>query len=148
MRVRRGLTLVCALVSVAARAGAQGDGQENTLLPQIHGFASQGFILSSGNNYLARSKSGTFEFSEIGLNFTSQPTDKLRVGVQFFAQKLGPTGDYNAKMDWFYLDYRWKDWLGFRAGRTKLPFGLYNEVNDIDQARVPILLPQSVYPAQ
>src|SRR5262249_32524896 len=69
-------------------------------------------------------------------------------GVQLFAQKLGPLGDYDAKMDWFYLDYRWADWLGFRAGRTKLPFGLYNEVNDIDQARVPILLPQSGYPAQ
>ena len=35
---------------------------------------------------------------------------------------------------------------GVRAGRTKIPFGLYNEVNDIDSARVPILLPQAVYP--
>ena len=35
---------------------------------------------------------------------------------------------------------------GFRAGRVKIPFGLYNEINDIDSARVPILLPQSVYP--
>jgi hypothetical protein len=33
-----------------------------------------------------------------------------------------------------------------RAGRTKLPFGLYNEQSDVDAARVPILLPQSVYP--
>jgi hypothetical protein len=133
---------------LATNAKADGDTPDGSLMPQIHGFASQGFILSSGNNFLARSKSGSFEFSEIGINFTSQPTDKLRVGVQLFAQKLGPSGDYNAKMDWFYLDYRWTDWLGFRAGRTKLPFGLYNEVNDVDQARVPILLPQSVYPAQ
>ncbi len=48
-------------------------------------------------------------------------------------------------MDWFYLDYRFADWLGLRAGRTKIPFGLYNEVNDIDSARVPILLPQAAY---
>jgi hypothetical protein len=27
-----------------------------------------------------------------------------------------------------------------------MPFGLYNEINDIDVARVPVLLPQSVYP--
>jgi hypothetical protein len=27
-----------------------------------------------------------------------------------------------------------------------VPFGLYNEINDIDVARVPILLPQSIYP--
>ena len=68
--------------------------------------------------------------------------------MQLFAQDLGPTGNYNAKMDWFYLDYRWQDWLGFRAGRVKIPFGLYNEINDIDSARVPVLLPQSVYPSE
>jgi hypothetical protein len=144
----RGLELACALFLMAPNVMAAEDAPENPLVPQVHGFVSQGFILSSGNNFLARSKSGSFEFSEIGINFTSQPTDKLRVGVQLFAHKLGPSGDYNAKMDWFYLDYRWTDWLGFRAGRTKLPFGLYNEVNDVDQARVPILLPQSVYPAE
>lgn len=115
---------------------------------EAHGFASQGFILSSGNNYLAKSKSGSFEFSEIGLNFTDQLSDKFRIGVQLFANKLGSTGSYTAKMDWFYLDYRFADWFGIRAGRTKLPFGLYNEINDVDSARVPILLPQSVYPAQ
>jgi hypothetical protein len=31
---------------------------------------------------------------------------------------------------------------------VKLPFGLYNEINDIDSARVPILLPQSIYPTE
>jgi hypothetical protein len=146
--MRHRLTLVaCAWLMVASgAAAAESDSPLGAIVPQVHGFASQGFILSSGNNYLARSKSGSFEFSEIGVNFTSQLTDRLRLGVQLFAQKLGPLGDYNAKMDWFYLDYRFADWLGFRAGRTKLPFGLYNEVNDIDQARVPILLPQSVYP--
>jgi hypothetical protein len=49
-------------------------------------------------------------------------------------------------MDWFYLDYHWQDWLGFRAGRVKIPFGLYNEINDVDSARTAVLLPQSVYP--
>src|SRR5207253_8304859 len=42
--------------------------------------------------------------------------------------------------------YRWRDWLGFRAGRVKVPFGLYNTTSDIDAARNSILLPQSVYP--
>src|SRR4051794_20873387 len=99
---------------------------------EIHGFVSQGFILSSGNNYLASSKKGSFEFAELGVNFTELLTEKLRVGLQFFAHDLGPIGSYSAKADWFYLDYHWQDWLGFRAGRTKLPFGLYNETNDID----------------
>ena len=70
----------------------------------------------------------------------------MRVGMQLFTHDLGPLGNYRTRFDWFYLDYRFWDWLGVRAGRTKLPFGLYNESSDIDAARVPVLLPQSVYP--
>jgi hypothetical protein len=116
---------------------------------EIHGFASQGYIKSFENAYLAKSDGvGSFEFTEVGLNFTKQLGDDLRVGAQLFARDVGPIGDYEAKFDWFYLDYRFWDWLGLRAGRTKLPFGLYNEASDVDAARVPILLPQSVYPIQ
>lgn len=113
---------------------------------EIHGFVSQGFIASSGSNYLADSKRGSFEFSEVGINFSKQLTERMRVGVQLFTRDLGPLGNYRTRFDWFYLDYRFWDWLGVRAGRTKLPFGLYNESSDIDAARVPVLLPQSVYP--
>jgi hypothetical protein len=115
---------------------------------QVHGFVSQGFIKTSANNYLANSERGSFEFTEVGINFTKEITDNFRVGAQLFARDLGPIGNYSAQFDWFYLDYRLFDWLGIRAGRTKLPFGLYNETSDIDAARVPILLPQSVYPIQ
>jgi hypothetical protein len=113
---------------------------------EIHGFVSQGFIKSTGNNYLARSKRGSFEFNEVGINFTKDLGERLRTGVQLFARDLGAMGNYNARFDWFYLSYRFADWLGIRAGRTKLPFGLYNESADVDAARVPILLPQAVYP--
>jgi hypothetical protein len=113
---------------------------------EVHGFVSQGFIKTTDNNYLADSKRGSAEFTEVGINFTKSLSDRLRVGMQLFTRDLGPIGNYTPQFDWFYLDYRFWDWLGLRAGRTKLPFGLYNEVNDIDSARVPILLPQSVYP--
>ncbi|MBX3189652.1 MAG: hypothetical protein KF819_21690 [Labilithrix sp.] len=114
----------------------------------IHGFVSQGAILSTGNNYLAKSKRGSFELTEVGINFTVPLTDRLRAGLQLFSRDLGPIGNYVPRADWFYLDYRFADWLGFRAGRVKLPFGLYNDSSDADSARVPILLPQSTYPIQ
>lgn len=114
---------------------------------EMHGFVSQGAIKTTGNNYLlSTSKRGSVEFAEIGANFSAQLTDRLRVGMQLFASKLGSNGNFNVKADWFNLDYRWRDWLGLRAGRVKLPFGLYNDTSDIDAARVPVLLPQSVYP--
>ena len=74
---------------------------------EIHGFASQGFIISSGSNYLADSRRrGSFEMSEAGLNITSEPVDQLRIGMQLFARDLGPIGDYRVRLDWFYVDYR------------------------------------------
>jgi hypothetical protein len=115
---------------------------------EIHAFVSQGFLVSTDHNYLGPSKRGSFEFTEAGINFTHAWRDNLRIGVQLFVHDLGPLGNYKPQFDWYYIDYRFWDWLGIRAGRTKLPFGLYNEVNDIDAARVPILLPQSVYPVQ
>ena len=115
---------------------------------QVHGFVSQGFMASTSNNYLTKSTNGSFEFTEVGINFTKELTDRFRVGVQLFASELGPIGNYGAQVDWFYLDYRFFDWFGIRAGRTKLPFGLYNETSDIDAARTPVLLPQSIYPIQ
>jgi hypothetical protein len=129
-----------------ARADDAGDGT-SPLPIEIHAFVSQGFIKTTGNNYLAEdSKHGSFEFSEVGINFSKQLTDRMRVGMQLFTHDLGPLGNYRTRFDWFYLDYRFWDWLGLRAGRTKVPFGLYNETSDIDAARVPVLLPQSVYP--
>lgn len=115
---------------------------------EVHGFVSQGFLKTTQNNYLGHSERGSFEFTEVGVNFTKGLSDDLRVGMQLFTRDLGRIGNYTPTFDWFYLDYRFEDWLGLRLGRTKLPFGLYNETNDIDSARVPVLLPQSVYPVQ
>lgn len=114
----------------------------------IHAFVSQGFLWTTDNNYLASSESGSVEFTEAGINFTKALTPDLRVGLQLFARDLGPIGNYSAKFDWYYLDYRWTDWLGVRAGRVKLPYGLYNEVSDIDAARTFVLLPQGLYPTR
>lgn len=135
---------LCSLRATPARA--DDDDTQGALPVEIHGFVSQGFIKTSANNYLADSKRGSFEFSEVGINFSKQLTDRMRIGTQLFTHDLGPLGNYRTRFDWFYLDYHFWDWFGVRAGRTKLPFGLYNESSDIDAARVPILLPQSVYP--
>src|SRR5438128_1993618 len=141
---------VTAIVLLAQRPAAAAElalpGQIAQL--EIHGFISQGFLLSSSNDYLAHSSEGSFEFTEIGLNFTLPATDRLTLGLQIFSHDLGPIGDYRATLDWFAVDYHWRDWLGLRAGRVKLPFGLYNDSSDIDSARTAILLPQSIYPAQ
>jgi hypothetical protein len=122
------------------------DGELTVSRIAVHGFVSQGAFLSTANDYLGNSERGSAEFLEAAVNVTSGVTDRLRVGAQLFTQDVGPIGNYALVLDWAYLDYRWRDWLGLRAGRIKMPQGLHNEYVDIDAARVPILLPQSVYP--
>jgi hypothetical protein len=142
------ILLLASLGGAGGVQAAEGAAGFSVPTPEIHGFVSQGYIRTTSNNYLARSKTrrGSFEFAEVGINFTEPLSDNLRTGIQLFARDLGSLGNYEVKADWFYVDYRFADWLGLRAGRIKVPFGLYNEINDVDSARVPILLPQSTYP--
>jgi len=71
---------------------------------QIHGFISQGYMISTANNYMARTEEGTFEFSEAGVNFTTEIVESLRLGLQLFAYNLGDRGNYDVALDWAYLD--------------------------------------------
>src|SRR5580693_3816076 len=104
----RAMALVAAVVAPAPALALQLGDPDSLLSIDIHGFVSQGFILSTSNNYLANDTThGSFQYSELGLNFTKDLTDRLRLGLQFFAEDIGPTGNYNATLDWFYVDYRW-----------------------------------------
>jgi len=115
---------------------------------QIHGFASEGAFASTANDYLGSAARGSLELFEGGINFSTEVAERLRAGVQLFARDLGALRDAAPRLDWAYLDYRWRPWLGLRAGVIRMPFGLYNEYVDIDAARLPILLPESVYPVR
>ena len=112
----------------------------------IHGFVSTGYMESNENNYLAPTEEGTFEFNEVGINFSSNLTEYLRLGTQLFAYNLGEYGGGDVNIDWAYGDIHKYDWLGLRIGKIKMPLGLYNQSRDIDAVRTWILLPQSVYP--
>ncbi len=111
----------------------------------IHGFVSQGYLRSSDNNYLGNSKDGSFEFNEIGISFSALLTDDLRFGAQLISKDLGEYGNNDLAVDWASLDYSLKDWLGFRAGKIKTPYGLYNRKRDVDILRTSVLMPHGVY---
>lgn len=113
---------------------------------QIHGFLSQGYLKSTKNNYYyADTKDGTFEFNEAALNVTTRPTTNLRLGIQILARDTGDFGNDRVEIDWMTGDYRYRKWLGFRAGKMKMSFGLYNQSRDIEAARTFIILPSSLY---
>lgn len=113
---------------------------------QVHGFVSQGAFISTANDYIGASERGTLKMTEVGLNVSTEVTDRLRAGVQLFSREVGIYEDLAPRIDWAFLDYTYKRWLGLRAGVIKMPFGLYNEYSDIDSARTTLLLPQGLYP--
>ena len=114
---------------------------------EIHGFVSQGYIkTTSTNNFpVSNSGQGSFNFNDFGINFAKELTPDLHVGIQFFAFDRGNYGMDKIIVDWAFGDYRFKDWLGFRAGKVKIPLGLYNEARDNDALRTFIFLPQQAY---
>ncbi len=143
--VRRCSFLLAGLLAGAATTHASDSSWRNF---QWGGFASQGYLVNSGHNdYLGESSKGTFDFREYAVN-GSWSRGKLRVGAQVFGQELGAYGNDKIKLDWAVVDYQVAQSFGVRAGRVKMPRGLYNEALDLDSIRPFVLLPQSVYDAR
>ncbi len=115
---------------------------------QVHGFFSQGFVYTDRNNWLTMNTSqGSGAMTDMGLNMSSQLTDKFRVGAQVYDRNLGQLGQWHPSLDWAAADYRFASWFGIRAGKVKTTLGLYNDSQDLEFLHVFALLPQGVYPA-
>lgn len=114
---------------------------------QVHGFASEGYVRTDENNWLTmNTTNGAWSMSDMGLNLSSQVTDRLRVGAQVYDRDLGALGDWHPSVDWAVADYRVTNWLGIRGGKVKTQLGLYNDSQDLEFLHVFALLPQGTYP--
>ena len=118
---------------------------------QIHGFASQSWLKSSGNNVFGKSSSdsGSFDFRELGLNASMRPLNNLQISVQGISRWAGKGSTGNIRLDYGFIDYTYfsgeTSQLGIRLGRMKNPLGFYNDTRDVPFTRPSILLPQSIY---
>ena len=141
---------IAALVFIGLCTGPVGLAQEFKVWDrtvQLHGFFSQGFVKSDENNWLTMGTSaGSGAMTDMGLNASSQVTDKLRIGAQVYDRNLGQLGQYHPSLDWGLADYRLTQWFGMRAGKVKTTLGLFNDSQDLDFLHVFALLPQGVYP--
>jgi hypothetical protein len=112
---------------------------------EIHGYATQGFIYTTNNNWNTLDTSeGSSAWSEAVLNISVRPESRLRIGVQGRYFLLGSLSNA-ITLDWAQADYKVNERFGFRAGKVKSPMGLLNESQDIDPAQLWILLPESIY---
>ena len=116
---------------------------------QAHGTFSQGFIYSSGNNYLSmHTDDGSARWSEGAINFRTAARDNLHLGLQLHSYVMGELGRGTVQLDWAFADYKKKSWLGFRGGKLKAPLGLFGEFEDTDTLYNWALLPQSMYESE
>lgn len=116
---------------------------------QVHGFLTQGIVLTSDNNFLGKSEKGSLDFREIGINLTYRPATDWHISGQLLSHRTGELDDGHIR-----LDYGMVDWtaisseqgrMGVRLGRIKHPFGLYNETRDVAFTRPSAILPQPIY---
>jgi hypothetical protein len=131
-------------VSGIAQAGIMPDEIE------FHGFLTQGFFHSSDNNIFGQSDDGISPgLTEIGLNGSYQPLDRLRFTAQGLYRRNGDLDRGSVNLDYGLVDIALLNYesgrVGMRAGRIKTPFGLYNETRDVSFTHPTILLPQGIY---
>ncbi|MEQ1440611.1 hypothetical protein AAG565_14730 [Fontimonas sp. SYSU GA230001] len=139
----RGAWTLVGLTAAGAAPAQTGD-----LNYQLHGFASQAYAQSWGNNYVGDSLDGSFAFYELGLNATAGG-GPVTVSAQALYRRFGDLDREGARLDYAFADYRFLSALdahaGVRLGRVKNPYGFFNDSRDVVFTRPGILLPGSVY---
>ncbi len=117
---------------------------------QIQGFASQAFISTSDNDVFGDTdNSGSFGFTEAGLNALYHMLPRLQLSAQVLSRRAGVGNSGSPRLDFGFVDYRLysheTNQFGVRIGRLKNPLGFYNDTRDVAFTRPSILLPQSIY---
>jgi hypothetical protein len=147
----RCLPFVLSVALTVCRAEAADWHLFGTNLPPLdfHGFVSQGFLATTKYDYLADdTKSGSFRFTEAGLNVSMNPFPRTRISAQGFLYDVGNAGKYQPFLDYASVEYTFDDYIGVRVGRIRKPGGIYNDIQDVDLARTYVLLPQGIYYAR
>ena len=117
---------------------------------QIHGFASQALVSTDHNNFFGDSEGRvSTRFTELGINVSALPNPDLKLAAQIISRRAGATDNGSPRLDYGFVDYRLASSqsgnIGVQFGKTKNPYGLYNDTRDVAFTRPSIILPQSIY---
>jgi len=116
---------------------------------QIHGFASQAFMLTTDNDFYGDSDHGSAAYTEFGINSSLQLSSKFRVAGQLLSRNAGEMDNGSPRVDYALLDINlistMNGRLGAYLGRIKNPLGLYNDARDVAHTRQGIFSPQVIY---
>ncbi|QOL26677.1 hypothetical protein LP316_05090 [Thalassotalea sp. LPB0316] len=116
---------------------------------QWHGFVSQGLIQAEDSTYINDDGDISPELTEVGLNFSYQISQRLRLAAQGVYINGGNRYNEGARVDYLMLDWHAysdeNDNTNIYIGQIKNYTYLYSSVRDVPMARPSILLPQGMY---
>lgn len=117
---------------------------------KINGFLSAGMsraevdTTSGDASYIdgASEKWSHDSLTRAGIQFNARLNDRAEAVVQLFA-----SGDdeFNAELQWAYLDYQVSDAVSVKAGRIVAPFYMHSQYIDVGYAYPWVSLPAEVY---
>ena len=118
---------------------------------KVRGFLSQGFSLSSGNNFLGESTEGSFDSSMGAINFLWSPDPGVYFSAQLISRNYGesPINEEDLALDYgligvdLFTDRN--NQIDLRAGLLKIPMGIYGKTRDIPVTYPGVVLPQVLY---
>lgn len=120
---------------------------------QLHGFASQGVVLNTQNQFAGSTPgSAGFDARELGVNMSWQAKPDWLVSGQLMSRWAGPMDNGALRVDYAFVDHLLlgndQRNLGVRVGKVKNPYGFFNMTRDVAHTRAGITLPQSIYQDQ
>jgi hypothetical protein len=101
----------------------------------IHGYLSQAYAQSDGNEIAGTTESGTADYRTAAIQIRAEVSPQDSFAVQFSHERLGKTGlqafQEDVALDWIFYEHRFADGLAVKVGKVQIPFGIYNEVRDV-----------------
>ena len=144
----------CLVLAALLLGGTNSAAADSSMLDtlQLHGFLSQALVITDRNDFFGPSSSsgGSLKYTEIGANASIRPHQDVLIAAQVLSRRAGGDGsDANPVLDYGLVDYQMISnqhrTFGVQLGRSKYPFGFYNQTRDVAFTRPSILLPQSIY---
>ena len=133
--------LATAIVLVALGAPSVPAAAQQTV--QFHGYGEWSYGRTDDNVHLGGSDEGDFENLTFGLSGFAAPADRLTVG--FLAEWQQGGGEAAFELAIGFAEWTLSDAARIRAGKSRLPFGLYAETLKVGTLRPFYALPQGFY---
>lgn len=100
----------------------------------FHGYLSQAYARSDGNEIAGISEDGTADYRTAALQIRADFAENDTFALQFSHERFGDSDlqefQEDVALDWLFYEHRFAA-TTVKVGRVPIPFGIYNEVRDV-----------------